>query len=88
MWKVEKKLHGDRVVFSVSGRMQADLLPELERLLAAGDGNNNHALDLANVKLADHEAVKFLADCEARGVELQNCPPYIREWIGRERNNE
>lgn len=68
--------------------MQADLLPELQRLLTAGDGHKNHVFDLANVRLADFEAVKFLADCEARGVELQNCPPYIREWIGRERDNE
>jgi hypothetical protein len=87
MWKIEKNLNDDRVVLSVSGRMQADLLRELERLLAAGVDHNNHVLDLANVRLADYEAVRFLADCEARGVELQNCPPYIREWIGRERDN-
>jgi hypothetical protein len=88
MWKIEKNLNGDRVVLSVSGRMQADLLPELEQLLATGGDHNNYVLDLANVRLADHEAVIFLAECEARGVVLQNCPPYIREWIGGDRDNE
>jgi hypothetical protein len=29
--------------------------------------------------------VKLLALTEARGVELRNCPAYIREWIERER---
>jgi hypothetical protein len=22
--------------------------------------------------------------CEADGIQLENCPAYIREWIGRE----
>jgi len=28
--------------------------------------------------------VQFLAAREGEGVELLNCPRYIREWIGRE----
>jgi hypothetical protein len=83
MWKIEKNLLGNSVVLCVSGRMQTDLIPELERLLAAEGDHTNYALDLANVRLADYEAVRFLGDCEARGIELQNCPPYIREWIDR-----
>lgn len=42
-------------------------------------------LDLAAVKLVDRDAVCFLADCEAKGIELQQCSPYIRDWISRER---
>jgi hypothetical protein len=33
------------------------------------------------VRLVDREAVRFLASCEARGIRLTSCPPYIREWI-------
>jgi len=29
--------------------------------------------------------VKLLALSEAHGTELRNCPPYIREWVTRER---
>jgi len=43
------------------------------------------AIDLENVLLVDREAVKLLAFCEANGTELRNCPPYIREWVTRER---
>jgi hypothetical protein len=48
------------------------------------------ALDLEEVKLVDREAVRFLAACEARGIQLRNCPSYIREWIetGSDTNHE
>jgi hypothetical protein len=43
------------------------------------------AIDLRNVLLVDREAVKLLAFSEANGTELRNCPPYIREWVTKER---
>jgi hypothetical protein len=43
------------------------------------------AIDLKNVVLVDREAVKFLAQNELDGTVLRNCPPYIREWVTRER---
>ena len=30
-------------------------------------------LDLRDVRLADRDAVKFLRDCEADGMKLENC---------------
>jgi hypothetical protein len=33
------------------------------------------------VRLADRDAVKFLRDCEADGMKLENCPAYVREWM-------
>ena len=39
-----------------------------------------------DVRLADRDAVKFLRDCEARGMKLENCPEYVREWMEREKN--
>jgi len=41
-------------------------------------------LDLEEVMLVDLEMVRFLARCEAGGIELLHCAPYIREWICRE----
>ena len=35
--------------------------------------------------LVDREAVNLLAFSEFNGLELRNCPAYIREWITRER---
>jgi len=37
------------------------------------------------VQLVDVAAVRFLARCEAEGMELRSCSRYIREWMGRER---
>jgi predicted metal-binding protein len=39
---------------------------------------------LKDVTLVDRDAIKFLIDCKAGGIKLENCPPYIREWIERE----
>lgn len=57
---------------------------ELRRLFALETADRLLALDLRDVTLVDREAVKFLARCEADSIELENCPPYIREWITRE----
>ena len=43
-------------------------------------------LDLQEMRLADRDAVKFLRDCEADGMKLENCPEYVREWMEREKN--
>ena len=41
------------------------------------------AIDLGNVLLVGREAVKLLAQSEAKGGELRNCPRYVREWVKR-----
>jgi anti-anti-sigma regulatory factor len=72
------------VTFTLSGRIDEEQVAELQKLLEAEAGGNSKAvLDLADVRLVYREAVKFLADCEAGGVELRNCPPYVREWIAK-----
>ena len=72
------------VTFTLSGRIDEEKVAELQKLLEAEAGGNSKAvLDLADVRSVYREAVKFLADCEADGVELRNCPPYVREWIGK-----
>jgi hypothetical protein len=42
-------------------------------------------LDLEEVNLADVEGVRFLSECQARGITILRCSPYIREWMCRER---
>jgi len=36
---------------------------------------------LEEVILVDREVVQSLGSSEARGIELRDCPLYIREWI-------
>jgi anti-anti-sigma regulatory factor len=84
MWKVKQMKDGDRVVLSLSGRLEGEHLNELLRVFASEAASQNLILDLKELRLVDQHAVSFLADCETRGASLRNCPAYIREWIGAE----
>ena len=44
-------------------------------------------LDLEDVTLVGQEGITFLAECEGAGITLANCPPYVRQWISRERSS-
>jgi hypothetical protein len=83
MLKIQRKANG-RVLFTLSGRIEAEDIDELRRLLELEDTSRKIALDLRDVTLVDRDGVKFLAVCEVNGIQLENCPAYIREWIGRE----
>ena len=76
----------NRVVFCVSGRIQGHALDTLRELL--GQEKGKLAIDLTEVSLVDRETVMFLALSETRGIELRNCPAFIREWIDREKQSE
>jgi len=43
------------------------------------------AVDLKDALIVDREAIELLAMHESNGVELRDCPAYIREWVTRER---
>ncbi len=74
------------VVFTLSGRIQADHLPELEALLKSASTERKFVLDLQDVKLVDRDVVRFLARIELTRATLKNCPAFVREWISHERN--
>lgn len=71
------------MTFALSGRIQEEHLPELQKLLEVETQAKSTAitLDLVDVRLVDREAIRFLATCEAQGIMLKNCPSYVREWI-------
>ena len=85
MLKVTRTANGE-VVFTISGRMEAENVSELEALFRSEVKSVRMILDLRNLSLVDQDAVKFLDRCESEGVVLKNCPAYIREWITRRRN--
>ncbi|HEV3214812.1 MAG TPA: hypothetical protein VGZ27_03770 [Vicinamibacterales bacterium] len=43
-------------------------------------------VDLKDVTLVDREAMRFFSRCEADGATLENCTPYLREWMEREKD--
>lgn len=83
--RIEKAVQQGSAVFSLVGRFEAEHIEEVEDLLDLHKEASSVVLDLREVRLADREAVKFLARCEAGGVQLENCPAYIREWVRKEK---
>jgi hypothetical protein len=83
--KIEKSVRKGSTVLALSGRLEAEHLEELEGLFERKEDSPAVVLDLREVRLADRDAVKFLARCESVGVQLENCPAYIREWMGKEK---
>jgi hypothetical protein len=74
---------GDFVVLRISGRITQDDVPVLRA--AIDQERARLAIDLADVGLVGRDTVNLLAISEGRGIELRNCPRYIREWVDRER---
>jgi hypothetical protein len=84
MLRIERSADGEDVCFTISGRIEAAHVAELQRLIDEETAGRSVVLDLRDVKLVDRDAVTFLVRCEAIGVRLDNCPAYVREWIGHE----
>jgi hypothetical protein len=75
-------IEDDREIVRISGRVAPENLELLRNVL---NESRVVAIDLKNVLLIDREGVDLLVVAEAKGVELINCPAYIREWVARER---
>jgi hypothetical protein len=82
--RIQRSAKEDVVVLTLSGRIKAEEVAELQKLFQVEGQDHRIVLDLKEVKLMDRDAVRFLARCEGNGTQLENCPAYIREWIVRE----
>jgi hypothetical protein len=78
---IERISEGPNTVLRLSGHIKAEHIQQLR--FEIGRGSPVNALDLDEVKLVSRDTIRFLEDCEAKGIELRYCPPYIREWIYR-----
>jgi len=68
------------------GRMQAQHVEELKAQIATSRARV--LLDLEELSLVDIDAVRFLGACQAGGIGLVHCPPYINDWIAKERGRD
>ena len=82
--KISRAANGE-VVIRLSGRLGAENLGELEKLISSETDGRRIVLDLEDLRLVDQDAVNFLRHCEADSIVLKNCPAYIRRWITGER---
>jgi hypothetical protein len=83
MLRIQRSENG-KVVFTLSGQMDEEAIAELEALIRLEA--SRIVLDLKDLTLVNEEAIRFLEHCESNNITLENCPPYIREWINRQRH--
>lgn len=84
--RIERTSKDHKTVLRLSGELVSSYRQAL--LAEIQCSKNSIALDLEEVTLVDLEMVQLLVRCEASGIETLNCPPYVREWMSRERNRQ
>jgi STAS domain len=85
--KIDRVLTPDGfIILRVSGRIDCASFEMLQELIEnERTAKGRLALDLTEVTVVSLEAVRALTVGEANGIELRNCPAYVREWISRVR---
>src|SRR6266849_4494117 len=82
--KIETLAGEHGTTLKLIGRIREEHLAELRGQIAASAPS---VLELREVTLVDADVVRFLSACESEGIHLENCSPYIREWIVREQES-
>jgi len=85
-FRIETAGRGGFAAFALSGRIEKPAMAELKRIFECQRDYRDIVLDLKDVSVIDREVMRFLAHCEVDGVKLENCTPYIREWMEREKD--
>jgi predicted metal-binding protein len=85
-FRIETAARGRFTVFALSGRIATQAIAELRRLLELQTDCRDIVLDLKDVTVVNRDVMRFFLSCEAHGVKLENCTPYIREWMEREKD--
>jgi hypothetical protein len=84
--RIEEHPDGPRTTLVLSGRIESS---DVQQLRLQIDGSETDvALDLRQVRIVDRDTVCFLARCETRGIELLECPSFVRAWIQSEQNSK
>jgi hypothetical protein len=84
--RIEQESLGEIMILRLIGRVESQHLPDLKA--QTENDSRTILLDLAEVQLVDRDVVRFLRQCEECGIQMRNCPPYIREWILLDRQTE
>jgi hypothetical protein len=79
-YRIQRSTKAGSIVFVLSGEMDSEHVKRLQELLDT-ERHGRILLDLKDVTFADRVAVQFLAQVEAAGAWIVNCPAYVRRWI-------
>jgi anti-anti-sigma regulatory factor len=84
--RIDSVSEGHGTTIRLIGRMQAQHVEELRAQIGASGARV--VLDLEELSLVDIDAVRFLGTCQAAGISIVHCPPYINDWITKERGRD
>ena len=82
--KIERIPGNQRTRIRLCGEFRSEHLDQVKAEIERG--GPRVALDLEEVDLVDVEGVRFVNACEAEGISVLHCSPYVREWMSRERS--
>jgi hypothetical protein len=85
-FRIETAARGRFTVVVLSGRIEKQAIAEIRRLFELQTNYSDIVLDVKDVGVIDRDGMNFFVSCEAHGVKLENCAPYIREWMEREKD--
>ncbi|HEV8002672.1 MAG TPA: hypothetical protein VGP63_22485 [Planctomycetaceae bacterium] len=81
--RIVQEFDDEKIVLRLIGRIESEHLDDLKARIA--DETRMLVVDLSEIKLVNQAAVRFLRLGEDSGIELRNCPAYVREWIRLDR---
>jgi hypothetical protein len=86
MLRIDSTLRtGSSVVYTMTGCLTADQMPQLEALVRNARGAGQEVtLDLGGVWLVAREVVAFFSSGAGREIQLLRPPAYLREWLKHE----
>ena len=77
--KIERIAESGGTRLCLSGELRSthleEVRAEIERI------SPRLVLDLAEIGVVDIDVVRWLNACQTAGVKIENCAPYIREWM-------
>ena len=84
--RMKRQSDGKTTIIWLIGRIRAEDLEEIKKQI--DDGSEQTVFDLGEVTIVDADVIQFLNARELEGTPLVACPPYVREWILRNRGEE
>lgn len=84
MLKIKRMSENNGTRIYLSGELRCahlvDLHAEIEQVVQPV------TLDIEEVEVVDIDGIRLLNECRARGIQVVNCSPYIREWMLQEKH--
>jgi len=81
--RIDKTTSGDKTIIHLSGKLLREVLDIVTKQIASSVGEVS--LDLTQLDSISLEGVRFLNDCEDRGIAITDAPAYVLRWMKRER---